>query len=133
MRKLEDMTIGHRIALTFVIVLVILFALALAGFLSGRWDQAPAQPQAQQGDLYGATPLDATLLRLDRRALEEAYHAQMLKLFGVWVSSGAPDEAKNFRNGLFIARRAYRQAAESIAKREQEVLGQEREHHDDKK
>jgi hypothetical protein len=71
----------------------------------------------------------AVSLRLDRRALEEAYHAQMLKLFGVWVSSGAPAEAQNFRNGLAIARRAYSLAAQSIAKREQELLEQERLHH----
>jgi hypothetical protein len=141
---LREMSLGHRIVLTFIIVLVILFALALFGYyFTEGWDgevyglasesSRPAQltqVQTQQGDLYGSTPLDATLLRMERRALEEAYHQQMLKLFGVWVSSGAPEEAKNFRNGLFIARRAYGLAAQSIAKREAELLEQERQRHD---
>lgn len=115
----------------FILVVVILMVLAAIGYMTGRWYIEPSAAQAQaQGDLYGATPLDATLLRMDRRALEEAYHAQMLKLFGVWVSSGAPNEAQNFRNGLAIARRAYGLAAQSIAKREQEMLRQERQHQD---
>jgi hypothetical protein len=87
-----------------------------------------SRPVQLTDDLYGNTPLDATLLRLDRRALDEAYHAQMLKLFGVWIASGAPNEAVQFRNGLAIARRAYGLAAQSIAKREQELLEQERQH-----
>jgi hypothetical protein len=140
MRHLANMTVGQRIALTFIIVLVILLAFALAGWMTGGWNgevygvtsesSRPVQlSQAQQGDLYGSTPLDGTLLRMDRRALDEAYHAQLLKLFGVWIASGAPSEAANFRNGLAIARRAYGLAAQSIAKREQELLEQERQHH----
>jgi hypothetical protein len=113
----------------FVIVVVILLVLAAIGFLAGRWYVEPSAAQVQQ-DLYGATPLDGTLLRMDKRALEEAYHAQMLKLFGVWIASGAPGEAVQFRNGLAIARRAYTLAAQSITKREQELLEQERLHHD---
>jgi hypothetical protein len=85
--------------------------------------QPPGPPVA----IYQGVPLDATLLRLDKRALDEAYHAQMLKLFGVWLASGAPGEATNFINGLRIARRAYTQAAAQIARRETELLEQERE------
>ena len=75
--------------------------------------------------LYQGVPFDANLLALDRRALDEAYHAQILKLFGVWLSEGAKDP-RFFTNGLQIARRAYSQAAQQIAKREQQVLEQEK-------
>jgi hypothetical protein len=117
MRDLNEMTIGQRIALTFIIVLVILFALALVGFMSGRWDEAPAQAVTEV-NLYGDVPLDATLLRLDRRALDEAYHAQLLKLWGVWLADGAKDPSR-FKAGLGNARRAYGLALHEITKREQ--------------
>jgi CDP-diglyceride synthetase len=104
----------------FVVIIVILLVLAAVGYMMGRWYVEPSAAQTQQ-DLYGATPLDGILLRMDKRALEEAYHAQMLKLFGVWIASGAPNEAVQFRNGLATARRAYTLAAQSIAKREQEL------------
>jgi hypothetical protein len=116
---LREMTVGQRIAVTFVIVLVILFALALFGFFTGSWDEAPAAPQASP-DLYGGVPLDSTLLKLDRRALDEAYHQQLLKLWGVWLVEGAKDD-KHFRNGLGNARRAYGLALQAINKREQEL------------
>jgi hypothetical protein len=114
MKTPEDMTLGQRIMLTFFIVLVILFALALFGWTTGRWDEAPGQDV----DLYSGVPLDATLLWLDRRALDEAYHAQLLKLWGVWLVDGAKDPTR-FKTGLANARRAYGLAAEAIAKREQ--------------
>lgn len=117
MRRLQDMSIGHRIALTLVIVLVILFALALFGYLSGRWDDA--QAQATVPGLYDGVPTDATLLQLDRQALDEAYHAHLIKLWGVWLADGARD-ARRISNGLHIARQAYGQAAAQIAKREQQ-------------
>ena len=37
-----DLSLGERIVLTVVIVLVILFAFALMGWITGRWDEAPA-------------------------------------------------------------------------------------------
>jgi exopolysaccharide biosynthesis protein len=125
MRDLNRMTLGQRIALTFVIVLIILFAIAVAGWISGGWDETPAQAITDV-DIYGDVPLDATLLRLDRRALDEAYHAQLLKLWGVWLVDGAKDPSR-FKAGMANARRAYGLALHEIAKREQAVLQHERE------
>ena len=121
MKLPEDMTIGQRIVLTFVIVLVILFALALFGWSTGRWDEAPAA----EPDLYGYLPLDEHLLRQDRRALDDAYNDHVVKLFIVWLTQGAEKDASQFRNGLRITRRAYNQAAQGILKREQEILHKE--------
>lgn len=38
MRNLQDMSLGNRIALTFVIVLIILLALAFIGWSTGGWE-----------------------------------------------------------------------------------------------
>ena len=120
MKSLEDLSIGHRIALTLIIVLIILFALALIGYLTGGWDKA----DAQQSDpaIYEGVPLDATLLRLDRQALEEAYHDQVKHLFTIWLKSTQAGDLQAFTNGLKIARRGYTGAAQQIAKREQQLL-----------
>jgi len=40
--RLENLSIGHRIAITMGIVLILLFALALYGFLTGAWDAPPS-------------------------------------------------------------------------------------------
>ena len=78
--------------------------------------------QQQQIDLYPAgIPLDATLLRLDRQALDEAYHQQIIKLFSVWLSQGAADPAP-ITTGLRNARRAYNTALTQIAQRERQLL-----------
>jgi hypothetical protein len=41
-KQLEDISIGHRIAITVIIVLAILFALALYGYLTGGWEATNA-------------------------------------------------------------------------------------------
>jgi hypothetical protein len=71
-------------------------------------------------DLYAGVPIDAELLELDKRALKEAYHAQLLNLWAVWLKGQAGDP-QYFANGLKIARRAYGQASEQIAKREKQL------------
>jgi len=73
-----------------------------------------------RAELYADIALDADLLKLDKQALKEAYHAQLLNLWAVWLKGQAGDP-QYFSNGLKIARRAYKQASEQIAKREQEA------------
>jgi hypothetical protein len=118
--------------IAFLVVVVILMLLAAVGFLSGRWyiEPSAAAPQGQV-DLYGDVSPDAKLLPLDRKALDDAYYAHLIKLWTIWLTDGAKD-ATRIRNGLKITRGAYHQAAESIAKREQEMLEQERQRGDQK-
>jgi hypothetical protein len=84
----------------------------------------PAQLTSRADDLYGNTPLDATLLRLDRNALDEAYQAQVLKLWGVYLADGAKDPTY-FKNGMNNVRRAYTLALQAIIKRERELERQQ--------
>ena len=136
MRPLEQLSIGERIALTVIVVLVILFAMALMGWLTGGWDQVSSEDGplfevqsdtsrkyvVSQEPLYpDDIPIDGRLLALDKRALDEAYHQQILLLFSVWLKQQAGDST-NFNNGLRIARRAYAQAAERIEAREKKML-----------
>jgi hypothetical protein len=105
--------IWKRILLAIAVVAAVLLIMFTFSRLLA---ESPDDPQ-----LYEGVSLDAMLLRLDKRALDEAYHAQLLKLFGIWLSEGAKD-ASRFTNGLRIARRSYYTAAKQIAKREQELI-----------
>jgi len=127
--RLEDMTLGQRILLTIIIVLVILFALAIVGWSTGGWDEAPAQ-QGEQ--LYGDTPLDAVLIRLDKRALDTAYEQRLVKLWEVWISPTTRDPS-GFTNGLRIARQRYAEAAAGISRRERQILELEQRHQEQRK
>lgn len=105
-------------------VAIILLLLVVLGCSAAVLTIVPAQPQEPQ--LYAGISPNSALLRLDKQALDEAYHDQLKKLFMVWIASGAPKEAVQFSTGLRTARRAYDQAAQQIAKREQELLEQDR-------
>ena len=122
MTSLKDLNIWQRILLAVIIVVAVFIVLLGISKLIG--DDAAAQ-QRNPGDpplLYEGLQLDPILLALDKRALDEAYHDQLLKLFGVWLSSGSIDEARNFRNGLRNARRGYALAREAISAREKQII-----------
>jgi len=143
MKHLEDISVGNRIALTVVVVLVILFALALYGLLTGAWQdqskvsqfelsskqettlisfaQSVALAQGQPIDVYAGIPPDTRLLAFDKQALEQAYIARVIRLFDVWLSSSGGQDPTQFQNGLRIARRGYILASEALARREAEV------------
>ena len=111
MKPLEDMSLGQRVAITVVIVLAILFALALIGYLTGRWDTADAQQTLL------SSKFDARLIALDKEALDEAYKSRVLHLFEVWMKdeTGQPGRATV---GVRQARRAYIEAMTKVEERE---------------
>jgi hypothetical protein len=127
--RLEDLTFAQRFLLTLIIVFVLLFAMAAFGFFTGGWDKADAE--AAEPQLYGDTPLDAVLIRLDKRALDEAYHQRVIRLWETWLSPTTRD-AVAFTNGLRIARQRYGEAATAISRRERQVLDQEHQHQESK-
>ena len=107
-----------------VLVAVILAAIGIgAAVVSAQRQLAFAQsnrPQAKDIDLYQGIAADAKLLELDKRALDEAYHQHIIRLWNVWLTDGAR-EATRVSNGLRIARESYRYASGQIARREQEL------------
>jgi hypothetical protein len=114
--ELEQLTLWQRLVLTVAIIVVTLIVLFGISRMVG--EDAAAQEARR---LYDGIEFDPALLAVDRKALDEAYHAQITKLFGVWISQGAPQDAKNFHSGLVIARRAYAQARDQIRRREAEI------------
>lgn len=114
---LESLSLGKRLLLALIIVLATLLMLVIISRLVG--DQADAQAQ-RDVQFYAGIPLDAKLLELDKRALDEAYHAQLLKLWGVWLADGAKRQ-DYIKTGLAIARRAYGEVVAQIEAREKEL------------
>lgn len=105
---------------SIILLLVIAFLGGMAAYVVSVIRQAEPAPI----ELYQGVPLDAKLLQLDKRALDEAYHGHLIRLWNVWLTDGAK-EAHRITNGLRIARQAYQQAAQQIAKRERELMQQQ--------
>lgn len=120
MPPLETLSVGKRILLAAIIIAVTLLLLlfAISHFFV---EPADAQgPPKGAAILYEGVPLDAKLLALDKRALDEAYHAQLQKLWGVWLADGAK-QSQYIKTGLAIARRAYGEVVEQIQVREKQI------------
>jgi len=94
--------------------------LALVAFILLVFWLLPTAGEPRPAQLYAGIPLDAHLLALDKRALEEAYLAHATKLWGVWLADGGRDSGPISR-GLANNRRAYGLAAEQIERREREA------------
>ena len=118
------MHLGRRTALTVAIVIGTFLAVAIAEYVADGWEDAQAL-SAEPPQLYEGIPIDATLLEIDKRALEDAYHQQLLLLFSVWLK-GDLAEDRRIKLGIRRARIAYMSAAQQIAKRSQELLQQDR-------
>lgn len=118
MKSLEQMTIGQRIVLTFIIVLVILFALALFGWSTGGWDQAPAAvplklAPAHPSDVCGNEELQNKMRALMLGGLDEALRDRAQTLFEIWMKDETrqPERAAT---GLSYGVNAYVRARVSI-------------------
>jgi hypothetical protein len=102
----------------FWVIAAMLIAVVLAYVLIVATHEA--QGQRGEPQLYQGIPVDAHLLELDKRALSEAYHAQVLKLWAVLLADGARDTAP-FTRGMANLRRAYGLATAQIEQREQQL------------
>jgi hypothetical protein len=101
---------AQRASLAFVLAILLAYVLIIA-----------LPDDALESQELGYSPEQiATFARLDRRALDDAYHAQVMKLFGVWLASTNVSETRQITNGLRNARNAYLLASSEIAKREQQ-------------
>jgi len=121
MKLLEDMSIGHRVALTMIIVLIILFALAAYGFFSGAWDQAEgAQGPRLQSAIPGepASTWDSRMFALDREALDDAYKEHVKHLFLTILRAGDPGAGERAIVGAKNMRKYYVKIQDAIDARE---------------
>jgi hypothetical protein len=108
----EDRPIGYRIAVTVIIVLVILFMLALIGYLSGRWEAEA------QGAPVAPSKYDDQIDELERQALGDAFKKHVGQLYSVWVTDNyQPRFPPKAIVGMRNARDAYIRGMEAIDKR----------------
>jgi hypothetical protein len=113
-RRLEDLSIGHRAAITVAIVMVILLLLALYGYLTGGWN-LEAAPSEQPPV---SSKWDDHLNGLEQQALDEAFKKQIASLFTVWVTDNyQPKIPPRALTGARHARDAYIRSMEAIDQR----------------
>jgi hypothetical protein len=114
MPRLENLSVGKRIAITIIIVLAILFALALYGYLTDAWEaEAQTLPPSK---------FDKRIAELDREAIDEAYKEKIIALFNTWLSDPSEQPSRAVK-GAQNARRAYIGAMQAIERKEAELLG----------
>jgi hypothetical protein len=116
MTPLEDMPIGHRIAITVAIVVAILLALALYGYLTGSWD-LQAAPQEK---LIQTSKWDDHIDALEKQAIDDAFKKHIGQLYNIWVTdSYQPRIPPKALAGARNARDAYIRSMEAIEQRQQ--------------
>jgi hypothetical protein len=117
--RLEDLSVGHRIIITFCIVLAILFSLALIGYLSGGWDQAEGAAPSDEPEF---SRFESDVLKLDREAMDKALIAHLQLLFTTWMKDyGAEGVEGRVIRGAQNGRRAYIKAREAMERREKNM------------
>jgi hypothetical protein len=112
MKRLEDISIGNRIALTVAIVVIVIILLACVGYLGGRWE-------AEAEVVVMPSKYDDQIDELERQALGEAFKKHIMQLYSVWVTDNyqprfPPKAVVGARN----ARDAYIRGMDAIEKRE---------------
>lgn len=117
MKPLDEMSFGHRIALTVVICIIILFALALFGYLTGGWDDAGAAPTPETP--VASSKWDDHIDMLERQAIDDAFKKHISQLYSIWVTDNyQPRIPPKALTGARNARDAYIRSMEAIEKRE---------------
>src|SRR5262249_9851985 len=117
MKPLEQQTIGQRIVITMIIVLVILFLLSLVGWMTGGLKGGgPSEPHLVF--ILPPTKWDDRITELDKQALDDAYKKKIEQLFSVWVSDST-EQPERAAKGALQAKRAYIEAQKALEMREQ--------------
>ena len=93
------MTLGHKIAFSFFVVLAMLFAFALCGYVNNRWeDVEPFSLASAQSRLEVCMDDQAReeIKGLMLEAIEQALKEHIKHAFEVWMRdpTGQPDRAK---------------------------------------
>src|SRR5262245_36159010 len=124
--RLENLSIGNRIAITLVIVLAVLFGLALYGYLTGAWDYdettgvplyqiASAESKPEPLCLDNTTRERIKSIMIE--ALDDSLKEQIQHLFLTWLKDerGQPDRAKVGVEQAIRAHQRARRGAEEWA------------------
>jgi hypothetical protein len=119
MKGPEDISLGQRLVLTCIIVLIVLLLLSLIGRTIGGWDESPAQPALVL--ILPPSKWDQKIIELDEQALDEAYIQKIKHLFDIWVRDYESAHPERAMKGAAQARRAYMQIRDAIEIRRQQI------------
>jgi hypothetical protein len=110
------MSLGQRISLTVILVLVIIFLLAAIGYFTGNWEEdESAKPGYPMFALASADTQPELCMDADTRervrklmieALDESLKSKIEDLFAVWLRD-ATDQPRRAQTGMNSALRAY--------------------------
>src|SRR5262245_43463433 len=119
MNSLDRLSIGKHIFLAIAVIIAVILALLILSQIFGEVEAQPTfKPLPPKGTFVGkASPWDARMIELDKKALDDAYQDQIHHLFSVWMKdeTGQPDRAVT---GALQARRAYILVRSAIEERE---------------
>jgi hypothetical protein len=122
MKPPDQVPLLHRAILAFVIIVIVLFILALIGWLSGGWEEAGAREEHPYIEEPPVSKYEDHLLALDREALDKAYRDHIGLVFGVWMKGPTdPDSPRRAGAGARNARAGYERSMEAIERRERKL------------
>jgi hypothetical protein len=105
MKPLEQMSFAQRFLLTIVIVLIVLFALALTGYLGGRWE---AQAKVAI-DCFEATERER-VRDISLRAIDVGLEQAVAHLYSIWTKDPESEQPKRAQVGVTNALNAHSRA-----------------------
>jgi hypothetical protein len=119
MKPPDQVPLLHRAILAFVIIVLVLFILALIGWLSGGWEEAAARTAIDEPPV---SKYEEHLLAMDREALDKAYKDHIGLVFGVWMKGPTdPESPRRAGAGARNARQGYDISMERIEARERKL------------
>lgn len=96
-----------------LITVIIAITLALIFLMVVRDDQS-------EGEALATSPYDKHLLEVDKEALEDAYRAQIVHVYEVWMRDYHLGVTHRAATGFSNARKAYIEAQGRLKEREQQ-------------
>ena len=118
--NLEELSLGQRVVLTAVIVIVILLAMAFIGFSTGRWE---AGAEGRIREPRAISIYDREMVLMEREAAQEAYKAHVQLLFKNWMADDK-DQPERAIVGVRRAQRAYIAILTDLNRQEYEMIQQ---------
>src|SRR5215831_16792756 len=104
----------------FIYLVAAVLAVIVIGLLYAEVRKAQGEPKQ---DPFPHSPYDARLIALGKVALDDAYRAQITKLFSVWMGD-EHDQPHRAQVGAGRARRAYIGVMKEIERRERQINDQ---------
>jgi hypothetical protein len=112
MKRLEDLSLTHRVLLAIsIVVLVVLMLITLSRIIG---DEATGQTKPPS---YEISEYELDMLQLEREGIDTAFKDQVTNVFAVWMKDPTGQPARAVV-GVVQARKAYSAARKRLEERE---------------